>query len=141
MMLLRPRVLLADDHPEIAEVLKSILSPHFDVVSVVHDGLALIHAAQHCEFDVIVADISMPRLDGLSALTLLRKHDPTLKVVFVTMYNEPSTVSLALEAGASGFVSKHDALDELVPAVRAALNGEIYVPALTSEVGQNRRAV
>ena len=124
----RPRILLADDHPGVAEALKSLLSSEFELVATVGDGLAMVSAATRLEPDVIVADISMPGLDGLNALAELRKINPHVKVVFTTMYGEASFVSLALEAGAFGFVLKHSAADELIPAVRAALDGKTYLP-------------
>src|SRR5436190_6822556 len=108
-MMKRPRILLADDHPGVAEALKSLLSSEYELVATVGDGLAMVSAATRLEPDVIVADISMPGLDGLNALAELRKINPHVKVVFTTMYGEASFVSLALEAGAFGFVLKHSA--------------------------------
>lgn len=127
----RPRVLLADDHRMVAEGLKSLLSPEFDLVDVVEDGAALVEAARALRPDVIVADIGMPRLNGFEALAELRKEDPGVRVVFLTMHQEAAYARRALEAGALGFVIKHSAPDELVTAIRAALDGRTYVtPAL-----------
>jgi DNA-binding NarL/FixJ family response regulator len=122
----RPRVLLADDHPGVAEALKDILSAEFEVVGSVEDGLALLEAATNLAPDVIVADISMPKLDGLSALFQLKENNPDVKVVFITMHHEPLVIDMALAAGALGFVLKHSAR-ELIPAVRAAMEGKTYV--------------
>jgi len=123
----RPRVLLADDHPGVAEVLKSILSAEFDLVGAVEDGVSLLSEATRLEPDVIVADISMPKLDGFKALAQLKTTVPDVRVVFITMYHEPAIVEMALDAGAIGFVMKHAAHGELVPAVRAAMDGKKYV--------------
>ena len=134
------RVLLADDHLMVAEGLKSLLTNDFDLVGVVEDGLALVEAAKKTRPDVIVADITMPRLNGLDAVAELRKEMPKAKVVFLTMHHEPAYARRALDAGASGFVLKHSAPTELVAAIRAALDGKTYLtPALAGEVFQQIR--
>jgi DNA-binding NarL/FixJ family response regulator len=133
----RPRLLLADDHRMVAEGLKSLLSPEFDLLEVVEDGHALVVAAKRLRPDVIVADITMPHLNGLEALAQLKKNDPNVKVVFLTMHQEAAYARRALESGASGFVLKHSASAELVAAIRAALNGGTYItPTLANEVFQ-----
>jgi DNA-binding NarL/FixJ family response regulator len=132
----KARVLLADDHRGAAEVLKSLITRDFELVALVEDGVALIEAAGTFQPDVIVADISMPRLDGLSALAELKKQNPHAKVIFITMYAEPEFARWALNAGAHGFVTKHSAGSELVPAILAVLDGRTYVSAsLTGIVG------
>jgi DNA-binding NarL/FixJ family response regulator len=127
--------LLADDHRMVAEGLKSLLSADFDLVDVVEDGRALILAAKKHNPDVIVADIAMPHLNGLDALTLLKKENPRVRVIFLTMHQEVAYARRALEAGASGFVLKHSAPAELVTAIHASLEGKTYLtPALAGEV-------
>ena len=127
----RPRVLLADDHLMVAEGLKSLFSEQFELVGVVEDGRALIEATKKLHPDVIVADITMPHLNGLDALIQLKKLNPRVKVVFLTMHQEVAYARRALDAGAVGFVLKHSAPAELVTAIRAALDGKTYVtPAL-----------
>jgi len=127
-------VLLADDHRGVAEALKGLLAEDFDFVGIAEDGHSLIEAAATLKPDVIVADISMPRMDGIEALTHLKKKDPNVKVVFLTMYQEPALARLALDAGAYGFVLKHSAPDELAPAITAALEGKTYLsPAIASK--------
>jgi DNA-binding NarL/FixJ family response regulator len=127
----RPRVLLADDHRIVAEGLKSVLTAEFDVVGVVEDGAALVASARDLKPDVIVADISMPRLSGLEALDQLKEANPAVKVVFLTMHTEVAYARRALAAGAAGYVLKHSATTELVLAARTALKGETFVtPAL-----------
>ena len=123
----RPRVLLADDHAKTAEQLRALLEPDFDVVAVVQDGDALVSAAGRLSPDVIVADISMPNLDGIDAAILIRQSDPQARIVFVTVHSEPILVQRGLAAGALGYVLKDAAGDELVPAVHAALRGERFV--------------
>jgi DNA-binding NarL/FixJ family response regulator len=131
----RPRVLLADDHLMVAEALKSLLAPEFDLVGVVEDGRALLEAAGTLRPDVIVADITMPGLNGIDALIRLRRGGDRVPVVFLTMHRDVSFARRAFEAGASGFVLKHSAPFELVSAIRIALEGKTYLtPQLAGEV-------
>jgi DNA-binding NarL/FixJ family response regulator len=134
----RPRVLLADDHRVVSEGLSRILAEDFELVGTVEDGRALVSAAKTLRPDVIVADISMPRLNGIEALIELRKERPDLKFIFLTMHQEPAYARRALEAGASGYVVKHSAATELVMAVHAALKGHTFIaPSLAREILQH----
>lgn len=131
----RPRVLVCDDHLMVAEALKSLLAPEFDLVGVVADGRALIDAAAAQRPDVIVSDIIMPNLNGIDALVQLRQRGDRTPVVFLTMHHNATFARRALDAGASGVVLKHSAPAELVTAIRAALEGGTYLtPRLASEV-------
>ena len=131
----QPRVLLADDHRVVSEGLKYLLADEFDLVGMVEDGRALVAAAKKLQPDVIVADISMPHLNGIEALVHLKKDNPDVKVVFLTMHQEPAYARRAFEAGAAGFVLKHSAPAELVMAIHAALKGQTFItPALASDV-------
>ena len=131
----RPRVLLADDHLMVAEALKSLLTPEFDLVGVVEDGRALVETAATLRPDVIVADVTMPHLNGIDALIRLRQGGDRTPVVFLTMHRDVSFARRALDAGAAGFVLKHSAPAELVTAIRAALEGRTYLtPQLAGEV-------
>ena len=123
----RPRVLLADDHAETARQLRQLLEPQFDVVALVEDGRALVSSAARLSPDAIVADISMPGLDGIEASVLIRRSDPEARIVLVTVHSESVLVARGLAAGALGYVLKDAAGDELVPAVRAALDGQRFV--------------
>src|SRR5262245_21636970 len=101
----------------------------------VEDGRALITAAKKLEPDVIVADITMPHLNGIDAMPQLKKDNARVKVVFLTMHQDPAYARRALEAGAAGFVVKHSAPAELVMAIHAALKGQTFItPALASDV-------
>src|SRR5690349_10582954 len=111
-MMKRARVLLADDHQGVAEALKTILNTEFDVIGAVQDGVSLVDAAATLQPDVVVADISMPLLDGLNALEQLKTKNPAVKVVFITVYHDPAFAAMVLDAGAVGFVLKYAAPDE-----------------------------
>lgn len=131
----RPRVLLCDDHLIVAEALRSLLAAEFDLIDVVEDGRALLDAVERLRPDVIVADITMPHLNGIDALTQLRQRGDRTPVVILTMHRDVTFARRALEAGASGFVLKHSAPVELVMAIRAALEGKTYLtPQLAGEV-------
>ncbi len=131
----RPRVLLADDHRMVAEGLKSLLSDEFELVGVVEDGRALVEAARKLRPDVIVADITMPHLNGIDAFLLLKRDNIQVPVVFLTMHAEVAYARRALESGAAGYVLKHSAPAELITAIRAALHGETYVsPVVAGDV-------
>lgn len=131
----RPRVLLADDHLLVAEALKSLLTPEFDLVGVVENGHALIDAAASLRPDVIVADVTMPHLNGIDALVQLRQGGNQVPVVCLTMHRDVAFARRALDAGASGYVLKHSAPAELVTAIRSALAGKVYLtPQLAGEV-------
>ncbi len=128
-------MLLADDHLLVAEALRSLLTPAFDLVGVVADGRAMVEAAAALHPDVIVADVTMPHLNGIDAMVLLRQAGNQVPVVFLTMHRDVAFARRALEAGASGFVLKHSASLELVAAIHAALAGQTYLtPQLAAEV-------
>jgi len=121
----------------VAEGLKTLLAADFELVGVVEDGHALVETAKRLQPDVIVADITMPHLNGIDALALIKKQNPDVKVVFLTMHQDAAYARRALEAGALGFVLKHSAPAELVMAIRAALGNKTYLtPSLAGEVLQ-----
>ena len=135
-----PRVLLADDHGMVVEGLKTLLGNEFEVVGTVGDGPALVAAAKKLKPDVIVADITMPQLNGIEALTRLKKDNPKVKVVFLTMHQDGAYARRALDAGALGFVVKHSAPTELVMAIHAALQGRTFItPRLAATVLQEMK--
>jgi DNA-binding NarL/FixJ family response regulator len=126
----KPRVLLADDHQIVLEGLKSLLAGEFDVVGSVGDGRTLVDQAAILQPDVIVADISMPRLNGIEAARQIKKADKNIKIVFLTMHPDATYAANAFEAGASGFVLKHSAPSELITAIHEAIKGQTYVTPL-----------
>ena len=133
----KPRVLLADDHRMVTDGLTRLLGDEFELVGVVENGHDMVRAARALRPDIIVADISMPLLNGIDALSQLKADNPGIKVVMLTMHHDARYARRALEAGAAGYVLKHSAHAELVMAIRAALDGKTFVaPALSAEVFQ-----
>jgi len=120
----RLRVLLADDHRMVAEGLQSLLEPEFDLVGIVEDGRRLVEETAALKPDVAVVDITMPRLNGLEAIPLLKRASPDTRIVVVTMHREAAYARRAREAGADGFVLKSAAADDLIAAIRAAAGGQ-----------------
>ena len=131
----RPRVLLADDHKIIVEGMRSLLQSEFELVGTVEDGRAMVAAAKELKPDVIVADISMPLLNGIETARQLKKANVEAKIIFLTMHPDVTYATRALEAGASGYVLKHSAPSELITAIKEALSGRTYVaPAIAKDV-------
>jgi DNA-binding NarL/FixJ family response regulator len=124
---IRARVILADDHPKVVEDLRALVEPEFEVVATVGDGNALVVAAERLAPDVIVTDIAMPGLNGITAAAEILRRNPAARIVFVTVYNHPVLVQKGLATGALGYVLKLRAGDDLVPAIRAVLRGEQHL--------------
>lgn len=129
----RPRVLLADDHRLVVEACVSLLEPECKVLGIVADGRALLATAQALRPDVIVLDIGMPLLNGLDAARQLKQSMPTVKLIFLTMNEDPDLAKEALQIGASGYLLKTSAARELPEAIRAAIRGDTYVTSLASQ--------
>jgi DNA-binding NarL/FixJ family response regulator len=123
----KPRILLADDHKIVLEGLRGLLSGEFELVGAVSDGREMIEACRRLQPDAVVADVSMPLLNGIDAARILRDEGCTSKIVFLTMHPDLSYATRALDAGASGYVLKHAASDELVEAIHEALAGRTYL--------------
>ncbi len=137
----RARILLADDHRILAEGLRGLLEPKFELVGIVEDGRALLAAAEELQPDVIVADISMPLLNGIEAVRQIKRTNENIKVVFLTMHPDVTYAASAFEAGASGYVLKHSAPSELTTAIQSALRGKTYVtPLIAGELMQFYKA-
>ncbi len=131
----RPTVLLADDHPVVAEGLASVLRSEFSVVGAVTSGAQLLEAARRLKPDVIVTDLAMPGMSGLEALRRLKADGLAPMIIVLTMHADAELAAEALRAGAAGFVVKHAAGTELVGAIRSAIRGKTYVtPELAQDV-------
>jgi DNA-binding NarL/FixJ family response regulator len=130
-----PRVLLADDHHLLLDAFRKLLEPECDVVGAVSDGRALLEAAPRLKPDVIVLDISMPLLNGLDAARQIKKRMPHVKLIFLTINEDPDLVAEAFRVGGSGYLLKSSAASELFKAIQEVLRGKAYItPLVTREV-------
>jgi DNA-binding NarL/FixJ family response regulator len=135
----RPRVLIADDHPLLAERCKSVLESAFDVVGVAKDGLELVAAAIRLRPDLIVLDISMPFLNGFEAGTQIKQDMPGVKLLFLTAHQDAGMIAEAFRCGASGYLAKTCTSAELMEAALSVLLGNTYVPSsLCKSMGDAR---
>ena len=131
----RPSVLIADDHTMVVEGLTSLLKDQFDVIAAVSDGAALIEAAARLRPDIILTDVSMPGVGGLEALRRLKAARSDAKVILLTMHADAALATEAMRSGASGFLVKHSAGEELLTAIQEVLQGRTYLtPTVTKDV-------
>jgi DNA-binding NarL/FixJ family response regulator len=130
-------VILAEDHPEMAEHLRTLLDPSYHV-EVVADGQALIAAVNRSVPDVIISDIAMPGMSGLTAAGHILNIHPQTRIIFSTVMGEPAIIRRALAEGARGYVMKSDAGDELASAVDAVLGGSQYISTSARAALANR---
>jgi len=126
----KTKVLLAEDHKIVAEGLQALLKDDFDLVAVVHDGRALMDAAERLRPDVIVTDISMPLLNGLDAIREIRSRQPNAKIIVLTMHREPLLAAQAFRSGVSGYLLKISPGEELIKAIGEVAQGRSYVTTL-----------
>ncbi|PYT40460.1 MAG: DNA-binding response regulator [Acidobacteria bacterium] len=130
----RARLLIADDHTLLAEACKSLLEPEFEVVGIADNGRTLLRLACELKPEVVVLDIAMPQLNGLDAGDQIRRLFPATKLVYLTMNMSPEVAAEAFRRGASGYIVKSSAAEELVRAIRRALKSESYLsPLITKE--------
>jgi len=122
-----PRLILADDHTILVEAFRKLLEPHCEVVGIVSDGRALVETASRLKPDVSIVDISMPLMNGLEAGMRLKELIPTMKLIFLTMNEDPDLAVEAIRSGASGYLLKSSAASELIRAIQLALRGKTYV--------------
>jgi len=123
----RLRVLLADDHPLVLERVMVLLQSTFEVVGVAHDGLEMVDKAMRLNPDLIVSDISMPKLTGIQAAHRLQEMRAKAPIVFLTIHESPKLVEACLAEGGLGFVLKAQMKADLIPAIHAALSGKCFV--------------
>jgi DNA-binding NarL/FixJ family response regulator len=126
------RLLLADDHDLLLEAFRRLLEPEFTVLRGVTNGEALVDAALHLRPDAVLCDIAMPRLSGLQAARRIHDRLPAIRLIFLTMYDDPELAAEAFRAGASAYVLKSSPAQDLLLAIRTALSGGTYLsPTLT----------
>ena len=134
-----PTLLLAEDHAETAELLCELLQGEFEVIAHVQDGVALVAAARQLSPEVIVSDISMPGLDGITAAAAILRANAAARIILVTVHADPLLAERGLAVGVMGYILKRQAGDELIPAVQSALRGEHYVSQLLLPRTVNRK--
>jgi DNA-binding NarL/FixJ family response regulator len=129
----RPRVLLADDHTMLLDAFRRLLEPRCQIVGTACDGRALLELAADTEPDVIVLDIGMPRLNGMDACAQILRKMPDVRLVFLTVNEDPDVAVEAIGLGASGYLLKNSASGELFTAIERALAGRTYVTPLVTK--------
>lgn len=129
----RPRVLLADDHRLIREAFTRLIESECEVVGGVADGRAVLTEAPRLQPDIVVMDVAMPQLNGLDAARQLCQVMPKVKVIFLTMSEDPDIVAEAFRVGGSGFLLKNSAASELLQAIREVARGRSYVTPLVTQ--------
>src|SRR5437762_5422345 len=129
----RPRVVLADDHRMLREAFEKLLEPDCDILGAVADGRALLDAAPELCPDIVVLDIAMPLLNGLDAARQLKRQMPAVKIIFLTVSEDPDVAAEAFRTGASGYLLKNSAASELLQAVREVSQGRSYVTPLATQ--------
>ena len=132
-MIHRPRALLADDHVMLLDAFKSLLRAHCDIVGTASNGRDLIELAGSTLPDLIILDISMPELNGLQACAQIREKNPSIKCIFLTVSEDPCLAAEAIRIGASGFLLKHSAAEELITAIDIAMANRLYVTPLITK--------
>jgi DNA-binding NarL/FixJ family response regulator len=129
----RTRVILADDHKLILDALKNLIEPEFEVVGTFGDGHALVEGAPDLKAQVIVLDVGMPTMNGISAGQRLKQLMPNIKLIYLTMNQDPDLAAEAFRLGAKGYLLKSSAGSELVDALRAVIRGGSYMTPLMTE--------
>lgn len=127
------RVLLADDHVLVAEGIRKLLEPTCELVDIVSDGRSLVAAASALQPDIAIVDISLPLLNGLDASRQIKKADPNIKIIILTMHSEPNFVTQAFRMGVSGYVLKQSAGSELLQAIDEVRKGRAFVSPLVTQ--------
>jgi len=125
--------MLADDHTILVEAFRKLLEPHYDVVGAVADGRSLLDVAPQLNPDVVILDIGMPLMNGLEAGVRLKELMPTLKLVVLTMNDDPDLAVQAMRTGVSAYLLKNSAAEELLRAIQMALKGKTYVTPLIAK--------
>jgi two-component system, NarL family, response regulator NreC len=130
------RILLADDHPMVRSGLIKLLEPYkeFVVVGEAGDGEEAVAMTKKLEPDIVIIDLSMPKLSGIEATKLIRKNNPTTKVLVLTMHDNEEYVYQIFKCGAGGYMLKNTGKDDLAAAIRAVAKGETFFSPRVSEI-------
>jgi DNA-binding NarL/FixJ family response regulator len=118
----RFRIVIADDNSACLDHICNLIQIRFEVVARAADGIECVEAVRRLSPSVVVTDVSMPRMNGIEATRLIKKHCPGVKVIVLSVHDDPAFIEAAFEAGASGYVLKLQAFQDLVPAIEKALD-------------------
>jgi DNA-binding NarL/FixJ family response regulator len=129
----KPRVLLADDHTLLLEAFQKLLADDCEIVGAVSNGRALVAAAATLRPDVVVVDVTMPLLNGIDAARQIRQADSDVRIIFLTMNEDPDLAAEAFRAGASGYLLKRSAASELLTAINEVMKRRSYITPLVTE--------
>jgi DNA-binding NarL/FixJ family response regulator len=128
----RRRVLVADDQRRMLDLVAALLRESFDVIGLVSDGQAAVDATLTLEPDLIVLDISMPGMSGIEVARELRKYGNTAKIVFLTIHEDAQILANCLAAGGLGYIVKELLASDLIPGMKEALAGHVFVSRFSS---------
>jgi DNA-binding NarL/FixJ family response regulator len=131
--MMQTTILLADDHVLFTECVEHFLRNHCRVVGIARNGRAMVEMAHQHKPDVIVADVSMPQLNGIDAVRIIRKELRSTKILVLTMHADITLAEEAFGAGAHGFITKTSGTEELLKAIQAVSRGETYITPLLAE--------
>lgn len=123
----RKRILIADAHPTMMAGVRLLLKDRFDISVMVADEHSLKDVIEGTPFDLVIADLSIPVSSGENVARLIRRLSPELRLILLSVHDEPAVVDECLDAGAKGFVLKRSAVNDLIPAVEAVLRGDTYI--------------
>jgi DNA-binding NarL/FixJ family response regulator len=123
----RAKVLIADDHELVVQAFRNLLATNYDIVGTVTDGQALVKAARECSPEIILVDLTMPRLNGLDAIERIKSQQPRIRLIALTQQEDLDTAAEAIRRGASGYVLKSSAPAELFEAIEEVLRGQVYI--------------
>ena len=134
-----PRIVVADDHPEMLDRVVALLRPEFDVVATAHDGISALDCIRRVKPDLVLLDLYMPGTNGLDVVRTLKASGSRIIAVIMSAYNDAELAKAAIAAGAMAFVTKSRLADDLLPALRDAARGCVYVSK--SEPIQNEQGL
>jgi len=130
-MVSKVRIVLADDHREMVDIVRSTLGEDFEIVAAVEDGRRALDAVLTLDPDVLITDISMPEMDGLQLAGQVKKSHCRTKVIVLTMHQDSYFVAAAMSLGVSGYVTKTLMSSDLVFAIQDALKGNVFISGST----------
>ena len=129
------RIVLAEDHTILREGLRALLGadPNFDIIGEAEDGREAVRCVERLEPDLLLIDLSMPRMSGMDAIREIKKRYPAIKIIALTVHKTEEYLSTTLQAGADGYVLKDATHDELIMAIKNVMGGKSYLSPGVSE--------